>query len=191
MQGSRVRCRECGRVSQRSMGQGRTALPGQRTQGAPTSHHWFLHDEDGAGRASAEVPASRGSDGEGTGASRPVRRPKGHRHRHPDRTYAAVRRRSSYARELIGLAHAGIDRACCDKPVQAAGKREICRRKQSDVVHPRSSLQLYSLHPMPPCSRTGHHALKWREFQMTHCEEETKPISEGWRIWPQRRRRRW
>ena len=39
MQGSRVRYLECGRVSQRGMGQNRAALPGQRTQGAPTSHH--------------------------------------------------------------------------------------------------------------------------------------------------------
>ena len=39
MQGSRVRYRERGRVSQRRMGKARTALPGQRTQGVPTSHH--------------------------------------------------------------------------------------------------------------------------------------------------------
>ena len=51
------------------MDQARAALPGQRTQGAPTSHHRFLHDIDGAGRTPAEVPASRGSNGEGTGAS--------------------------------------------------------------------------------------------------------------------------
>ena len=74
---------------------------------------------------------------QGTGASRPARGPKGRRHRHPEWTYAAVRRRSSHARELIGLAHAGIDRACCDKPVRAAGMRKICRREQSDAVHPR------------------------------------------------------
>ena len=42
------------------MGQG-AALPGQRTQGAPTSHHWFLHDKFGARRRPAEIPASRGS----------------------------------------------------------------------------------------------------------------------------------
>ena len=36
MQGSRVRYREYGRVSQRGMGQARTALPGQRTQGTST-----------------------------------------------------------------------------------------------------------------------------------------------------------
>ena len=132
------------------MGQARTALPGQRTQGAPTPHHWFLHDEDGARRTPAEVPASRGSNGEGTGASRPARGPKGHRHRHPERTYAAIRRRSLHARELIGLAHAGMDRACCDRPVRAAGKREICRREQSDVVRSRPPPQLYTPHPMPP-----------------------------------------
>ena len=39
MQGSRVRYRERGRVSQRGMSQARTTLPGQRTQGAPTSPH--------------------------------------------------------------------------------------------------------------------------------------------------------
>ena len=39
MQGSRVRYCECERVSQRGMGQSRAALLGQRTQGAPTSHH--------------------------------------------------------------------------------------------------------------------------------------------------------
>ena len=33
MQGSRVRYRECGRVSQRGVGQARAALSGQRTQG--------------------------------------------------------------------------------------------------------------------------------------------------------------
>ena len=39
MQGSRVRYRECGRVSHRGMGQARAAVPGQRTQGAPASRH--------------------------------------------------------------------------------------------------------------------------------------------------------
>ena len=39
MQGSPVRYHECGRVGQRGMDQARAALPGQRTQGAPTSHH--------------------------------------------------------------------------------------------------------------------------------------------------------
>ena len=39
MQGNRVRYRECKRVSQRGMGQARAALVGQRTLGAPTSHH--------------------------------------------------------------------------------------------------------------------------------------------------------
>ena len=38
---------------------------------------------------------------------------------HPERTYAAVRRGSSHAKELIGLAHAGIDQTCCDKPIRA------------------------------------------------------------------------
>ena len=132
------------------MGQARAALPAQRTQGAPTSRHCFLHDEDGARRTSTEVPASRGSNGEGTGASRPARGPKGHRHRHPERTYATVRRQSSHARELIGLAHAGMDRACCHKPVRAAGKREICRREPSDVVRLRPPPQRYIPHPMPP-----------------------------------------
>ena len=32
------------------MDQARAALPGQRTQETPTSYHWFLHDRDGAGR---------------------------------------------------------------------------------------------------------------------------------------------
>ena len=70
----------------------------------------------------------RGPNGEGTGVSGLIREPKGHRHYHPERTCAAEQRRSLYARELIGLAHAGMDRACCDKPVQAAGMRKICRR---------------------------------------------------------------
>ena len=39
MQGSRVRYRGCGRVSQRGMSQARAALTGQWTQGAPTSRH--------------------------------------------------------------------------------------------------------------------------------------------------------
>ena len=55
MQGSRVRCRECGRVRQRGMDQVRAALPGLRTQRAPTSRHSFLHDENGAGRTPAKV----------------------------------------------------------------------------------------------------------------------------------------
>ena len=118
------------------MGKARTALPGQRTQGAPTYHHWFLHDEDGAGRTSAKVPASRGSKSEGTGASGPARGRKEHRHCHPERTYAAVRRRNSHARKLVELVHAGMDRACCDKPVRVTGVREISRREQSDVVCP-------------------------------------------------------
>ena len=92
----------------------------------------------------------RGSNDEGTGASGPARGPKGHRHCHPERTYTAVGRQSSHAKELIGLAHAGMDRACCDKPVRAAGKREICRRDQSDVVRPRPPPQRYTPHPMPP-----------------------------------------
>ena len=133
------------------MGQTRTALlPGQRTLGAPTSHHSYLHDEDGAGRTSAGVPALRRSNGEETEASRPARGPKGHRHRHPERTNATVRRRSSQSRELIELAHAGMDRTYCDKPVRAAGTREICRREQSDVVRPRQSLQRCTPQLMPP-----------------------------------------
>ena len=107
-------------------------------------------DEDGGRRTSAEVPASRGSYVKGTRASRPARGPKGYRHRRAERTYAAVRRRSSHARELIRLAHAGMDRACCDKPVRAAGKREICRREQSDVVRPWSTPQRCTPYPMPP-----------------------------------------
>ena len=39
MQGSRVQYRKCRRVSEQGIGQARAALPGQRTQGAPTSHH--------------------------------------------------------------------------------------------------------------------------------------------------------
>ena len=95
------------------------------------------------GEHSAEVPASRGPNGEGIGASRPARGPKGHRHRHPERTYAAVRRRSSHARELIGLAHARMDRVCCVKPVQVAGMRKTCHREQSDAVRPRPPPQRY------------------------------------------------
>ena len=91
------------------MRQARAALPGQLTQGAPTSHHRFLHDEDGAGRTLAEVPASRGSNGEGTGASPPARGPKGHRHCYSEWACAAVRRRSLHARELVGPAHAVMD----------------------------------------------------------------------------------
>ena len=72
------------------MGQARAALPGRRTQGAHTSHHLFLHDEDGAGKTPAEVSVSRGSNGEGTEANRSARGPKGRRHCHPKRIYAAV-----------------------------------------------------------------------------------------------------
>ena len=75
------------------MGQARAALPGQRAQGTPTSHHGFEHDEDGAGRTPAEVPASR----EGTGASGPARGSKGHSHCYPERTHASVRRLSFHA----------------------------------------------------------------------------------------------
>ena len=141
MQGSRVRYRKYEKVRQRGMGQARAALPGQRNQGAPTSHHRFLHGEDGAGRTPTEVLGSRGSNGEGAGASGPSCGPKGHRHCHPERTYTAVRSQSSHARELVGLAHAGIDRACCDTPVRAAGIREICRREQSAVVRSRPPSQ--------------------------------------------------
>ena len=41
-------------------------------------------------------------------------------------------------------------RACCDKPVREAGKREIFRRGQSDVVPPRPQPQRYTPHPIPP-----------------------------------------
>ena len=104
--------------------------------------------------------------------SRPARGPKGHRHRHPERTYAAVRRRSSHARELIGLAHAGMDRACCDKPVRAAGMRNICRREQSDAVRPRPPAQRYTPHPMPPLLPHRTLCLEHRTFQITRREKK-------------------
>ena len=168
---------------------------------APTSHHWFLHDKDGAQRTSAEVPASRGSNGEGTGASRPARGPKRHRHRHPERTYTAVQRRSSHARELIGLAHAGMDRACYDKPVRAARKHEISGREQIGVILPRPPPHRYTPHPIPPLlpHRSLYFDIAWIPDHPPW--EETERISKGWRTWrwwrrlqqrrKQQKRRRW
>ena len=47
---------------------------------------FYMMKKDGAGRTPTEDPASRGSNGEGTGASGSARGPKGHRHCHPGRT---------------------------------------------------------------------------------------------------------
>ena len=129
--------------------------------------------KNGSGRTSAAVAASRGSNDEGFRASRPARGPEGHRHRHPERTYAAERRRSSHARELIGLAHAGMDRACCDKPVRAAGMRTLCAGSRAML-----SAHGHRRNDTPPTrcplfSRTGHFALKCREFQITRCEKKS------------------
>ena len=85
---------------------------------------------------------------------RVARRPKGHRHCHPERTYAAVRRRSSHARELVGPAYAGMGRARYDKPVRAAGMRETCRREQLSAAATTATIDPPSDGPFAPAQDT-------------------------------------
>ena len=106
--------------------------------------------------------------------SRPARGPKRHRHRHPGRTYAAVRRRSSHARELIGLAHAGMDRACCEnqnKRLESEQSAAGSRAMLSAHGHRRNGTPPIRC---PLCSRTENSALKCREFQITRREKKPK-----------------